>query len=157
MNYFWKLTLCKRVLHPIHIFNEKVFTLERASSYKWSLRWLLAGSQPSVYFLPKQSNLWGAAKKEKNVLHYHYLQHLWKKGDLAGRKPVRDTYHIFMWEEKRTHHSPSPAVPCSVSSTLSPYPHQEEALQGYCIDMYGAFLCYQHIAPKSVWADTTSL
>ena len=108
MKYFWKLTLCKRVLHPIQIFNEKVFTLERASSYKWSLRWLLAGSQPSVYFLPKQSHLWGAAKKEKNVLHYRYLQHLWKKGDLAGRKPLRDTYHIFMWEEKRTHHFPSP-------------------------------------------------
>lgn len=58
----------------------------------------------------------------------------------------------FLCGRKRGHITlPLLLLPCSVSSTLSPYPHQEEALQGYCIDMYGAFpLLPTHSSKKCV-------
>lgn len=45
-------------------------------------------------------------RKKQNVACYHYLQHLWKRGELADKET--DTFHIFMREEKRIYPSPCP-------------------------------------------------
>lgn len=70
---------------------------------------------------------------------------------MAGKKPLRDTFDIFMEEKKILHPScPHPYL-CILSSNFSPSSYCGETLQGCCIDRSGAFsLLPTHSTKKCV-------
>lgn len=64
--YKWNISeinSMQRVLYQFR-YSMKKYSPLKGQALINGARWLLAGSQPSVYFLPKQSNLWEAAKKK---------------------------------------------------------------------------------------------